>query len=1456
MSKPRVVVITGMHRSGTSLIASLIQEAGVNIGDQLIGPAKGNPRGHFEDADFNLYHARLLRRFGLNFLAQNTSALGELTPEAIQEAMSLIEQRNGREVWGWKDPRTTLFLDVWHTLLPRPCYLFIYRHPVEVVLSLFRRSESHDVEVLANPLIGLRVWQVYNESIINFYRHHPGISLLCHISGITADIESFIELASRKLDLPLCLGNASHLYHAEDLNQKVFPDQVNAVLRQIAPETVDLYEQLEAQADLPSKTHRQVMAATETLKALARLNPGEPLSETEASNRFALLLTLLEPQVLLDGKAALDTMRVEQIGLLETHLRNKDAQVESLRAHTHNLEEFITAKERNIQRLTAHSRDLEQALAARDAHIHNQEQFLTSKDEEIRSQSNRIAELKQHIRNRSKRIAELEQEIQNRSNRVTELEQEIQSQTNRIAELEQEIRSRSNRIAELEQQERDQTTRIAELEHQADGQTNRITELERQARHFRMLAEQGERIRAEYETIRSTLAFQFMARIVWPFSNRFVPASFRRWLKSVLWRVFGRKSAPPTVGQLVFWLDSDLSHPFIVSMGSLLYLAGWCYHTERKIRHLDVLVDGKPHRIVNHSIARPDVLRDQAPRIDRTGNSLLSGFWTVIPFEEISAPRQMCLSFRARLDNGEQVEASIGALELVPAMPFSNGSQMADAAPATTEPLVAICMATYNPPLDLFTSQISSIRQQTHPNWICIINDDCSAQSVFEEIERIAAQDKRFLVHRNPSRLGVYYNFEKCLTLVPEDAEYVAFCDQDDEWYPDKLTQCLAAFDDKTQLVYSDMDIVTRGGKLISHTYWVTRKNNYTSLESMLFANTVTGAASLFRASLLREVLPFPKQIGDAYHDHWVACVALTKGAIKYIDRPLHAYRQHSENAYGFHRVEQHRLVPELSRMVRWLRMPFAFRNEMKPILRSLDTGYYSYLIRLVLIAGTLRLRIRDASRRKKRILAQIASMEWSLHAPAVQGIKYKLFRRPTLGYEWYCLRSAVGHRLIDFYYRRNRLRLYRQTVSMPASTAAPADHVGSPELNVTGMVALVRQMVAPLKLAVSPSSPQRVNLIMATINFRYVFGGYIAMFNLAKHLKSMGYNVRIVIIEPCEYNPTAWKLEIAAYPGLEGLFDQVETAYRYDRSVALDVNPDDTFVATSCWAAHVAYRAAQDLEHEKFIFFAQEYEPMFFPMSSFYALSQQSYALPQFTIFSTDLLREYFRQNRLGVFRESDEYGEENSVFFRNAINSFRITEKDLAERKRRKLLFYSRPEQHASRNMFELGVLGLTEAIEAGYFDLDRWEFYGIGSIGSFKRMKLYRNADLKLLPKVSLQEYLNLLPTYDLGLSLMLTPHPSLMPIDMAAAGLIAVTNTYANKTREEWAKVSPNIIAVPPTIEGIRNGLIAALRKVDNYQERIAGSKVNWPTNWADAFSEEFTAKLEKFIEWSANSKSHS
>ena len=222
-----------------------------------------------------------------------------------------------------------------------------------------------------------------------------------------------------------------------------------------------------------------------------------------------------------------------------------------------------------------------------------------------------------------------------------------------------------------------------------------------------------------------------------------------------------------------------------------------------------------------------------------------------------------------------------------------------DKASLTTGAPVTICMTTYEPNEEFLGAQLRSIQGQSYQDWECLICDDHSSGSTLSVIERLCQEEPRFHLLKNPDNVGFYLNFERCLRNVPRDSQFIALCDQDDVWHPDKLQRLLQEFDNSTSLVYSDMRLVDAKEEELSDTYWGDRKNNYSKLDMLMVANTITGAASLFRASLLDLILPFPERIGDAYHDHWIALVAFLGGDIRYVDEPLYDYRQHGYNIIG-----------------------------------------------------------------------------------------------------------------------------------------------------------------------------------------------------------------------------------------------------------------------------------------------------------------------------------------------------------------------------------------------------------------------------------------------------------------------------------------------------------------------------------------------------------------------------
>ncbi len=196
-----VLIITGMHRSGTSVITAAFASAGVDVGSRLMPAARGNLRGHFEDLDFVTLHERMLRANG--FASEGFTAADAIPvpPALAAEARNLVSQRQpSSPIWGWKDPRTTLFLDLWAEAVPDAKFVFLFRSPAEAIDSLFRRG---DEAFAVNPGFAVDVWMAYNRRLLAFQRAHPDRCHLIDAATAVAAPDRLVAAVRNRWSLPL-----------------------------------------------------------------------------------------------------------------------------------------------------------------------------------------------------------------------------------------------------------------------------------------------------------------------------------------------------------------------------------------------------------------------------------------------------------------------------------------------------------------------------------------------------------------------------------------------------------------------------------------------------------------------------------------------------------------------------------------------------------------------------------------------------------------------------------------------------------------------------------------------------------------------------------------------------------------------------------------------------------------------------------------------------------------------------------------------------------------------------------------------------------------------------------------------------------------------------------------------------------------------------------------------------
>ena len=162
---PPCVIVLGMHRSGTSLLAGSLEAAGLHLGE-VNQAAPFNPKGNRENESIRDFHDDLLARHGA---AWNTPPKRQIRWRQLDNdrALSLVDPylRDGVP-WGFKDPRTLWMVEGWLRLLPNARIIGVFRHPLLVVRSLAARSGDLAIETDA----ALRLWCAYNSELLRLHR--------------------------------------------------------------------------------------------------------------------------------------------------------------------------------------------------------------------------------------------------------------------------------------------------------------------------------------------------------------------------------------------------------------------------------------------------------------------------------------------------------------------------------------------------------------------------------------------------------------------------------------------------------------------------------------------------------------------------------------------------------------------------------------------------------------------------------------------------------------------------------------------------------------------------------------------------------------------------------------------------------------------------------------------------------------------------------------------------------------------------------------------------------------------------------------------------------------------------------------------------------------------------------------------------------------------------------------
>lgn len=213
-----------------------------------------------------------------------------------------------------------------------------------------------------------------------------------------------------------------------------------------------------------------------------------------------------------------------------------------------------------------------------------------------------------------------------------------------------------------------------------------------------------------------------------------------------------------------------------------------------------------------------------------------------------------------------------------------------------TSYMISIVMAIYKPNIKWLCEQLDSLDSQSYPHLELLVWNDCPDDKTdYEKILEKHITNFPFKIFKGEANLGSSGAFGQLTRLA--SGGYIAYCDQDDIWLPEKLS-ALAESIDGGCLICSDMYVINEDDEVVATSIRKVRPRHVFYEGSDLFRylvnrNFVTGCTALAEARFAKTCLPFPKHY---VHDQWLALNAAAEGGLRILSRPLIKYRIHGNN--------------------------------------------------------------------------------------------------------------------------------------------------------------------------------------------------------------------------------------------------------------------------------------------------------------------------------------------------------------------------------------------------------------------------------------------------------------------------------------------------------------------------------------------------------------------------------
>jgi hypothetical protein len=191
---PNCIVVLTPSRTGSSAVAGSLDRLGVDMGNFKRRPRTFNQSGQFEDRAFMSFSDQYLGTRGGTWSNPWVKGLGKPSKKELRQFKKFIQQRSATsKIWGWKNPRTILFINAFKHLLSKPLYIWVKRNRDATLKSMKHRHPTWErwaCEKLHDYYVGLieeftkdqRVEIIRYEDLIESPKRH--VTRLANMIGL------------------------------------------------------------------------------------------------------------------------------------------------------------------------------------------------------------------------------------------------------------------------------------------------------------------------------------------------------------------------------------------------------------------------------------------------------------------------------------------------------------------------------------------------------------------------------------------------------------------------------------------------------------------------------------------------------------------------------------------------------------------------------------------------------------------------------------------------------------------------------------------------------------------------------------------------------------------------------------------------------------------------------------------------------------------------------------------------------------------------------------------------------------------------------------------------------------------------------------------------------------------------------------------------------------------------